>query len=150
MKNIWFNSILLAVACVLLMGCSIKYTSSRVMPSAAISPEKTYFVILNEEDERHIDLTLAEEMRAMGLTNVASGPEKDMPADTDVIVLFEDRWMWDITNYLLMFKVQFRDATNNILIARGQSVRTSLARKSVQVMVQEALMGIFRTEAEEV
>jgi hypothetical protein len=120
------------------------------MPNAAISPEKYYFVILNEEDERHIDLILAEEMRAMGLPNVASGLEKDMPADTDVIVLFEDRWMWDITNYLLMYKVQFRDATNNILIARGQSVRTSLARKSVQVMVQEALMGIFRTEAEEV
>jgi len=150
MKRSFFTLFFLVPALTVTMGCSIKYTSSRIMPNAAISPEKNYFVLCHEDDARHIDLTLVEEMNAMGLANVTSGFEQDMPDDTDVIVLFEDRWMWDITNYLLMFKVQFRDASNNILIARGQSVRTSLARKSVQIMVQEALLGLFNTEAEEV
>ena len=86
----------------------------------------------------------------MGLHNVSSGLEGDMPAGTDVIVLYEDRWMWDMANYLLMLKVQFRDASSNVLIARGQSARSSLVRKPVEAMVQETLVAIFNYPAEEV
>ena len=73
-----------------------------------------------------------------------------MPAGTDMVVFYEDRWMWDMTNYLIMLKVQFRDASSNLLIARGQSVRSSLVRKSVEGMVQETLVAIFNYQADEV
>ena len=142
--------ILLTVALAVLTGCAIQYTNSRVLPDGVISPEKTYYVVRHEKDTRQIDLIIADKMKAMGLHETTSGIERDMPADTDVVVLYEDRWMWDMTNYLLMLNVQFRDASSNILIARGESVRTSLARKSVEEMVQETLVAIFNYKAEEV
>ena len=142
--------ILLAAALAVLTGCSIQYTNSRVLPDGVISQERTYYVVRHEKDTRQIDLIIADEMKAMGLHKITSGIERDMPAGTDVVVRYEDRWMWDMTNYLFMLKVQFRDPSNNILIARGESVRTSLACKSIQAMVQETLAAIFSYKAEEV
>lgn len=141
---------LLAAALVVLTGCYVQYVNSRVLPDTVIGPDKTYYVVRHANDSRQIDLTVANEMRAMGLHQVSSGLEADMPANTEVVVLYEDRWMWDMTNYLLMLKIQFRDASNNVLIARGQSVRTSLVRKTVEEMVQETLVAVFSAKAEEV
>lgn len=142
--------VLLVTALAVLAGCYVQYTNSRVLPQSAVSPDKTYFVVRHANDPRQIDVIIAGEMKAMGLHDVSSGPEDEMPAGTDVVVRYEDRWMWDMTNYLLMLKVQVRDASNDILIARGQSVRTSLVRKSVQAMVQETLVAIFNDHPEEV
>jgi hypothetical protein len=142
--------VLLLTALAVLAGCYVQYTNSRVLPHTVISQDKTYFVVRHANDTRKIDLVIAGEMKAMGMHDVSSGLEDDMPASTDVVVRYEDRWMWDMTNYLLMLKVQFRDASNDILIARGQSVRTSLVRKSVQAMVQETLVAIFNDHPEEV
>ncbi len=129
--------VLLAVSLAALTGCYTQYINSRVLPNAVIGPDKSYYVVRHANDPRQIDLTVANEMRAMGLQRVSSGLEADMPAGTEVVVMYEDRWMWDMTNYLLMLKIQFRDASDNVLIARGQSVRTSLVRKSIEEMVQE-------------
>jgi hypothetical protein len=142
--------VLLAASLAILTGCYVQYTNSRILPHTVISQDKTYFVVRHANDTRKIDLVIAEEMKAMGIHDVASGFEHEMPAATEVIVRYEDRWMWDMTNYLLMLKVQFRDASDNILIARGQSVRTSLVRKSVPDMVQETLVAIFNDNPEEV
>lgn len=142
--------VLLAAALVVLTGCYVQYVNSRVLPDTVIGPDKTYYVVRHANDSRQIDLTVANEMRAMGLHQVSSGLAADMPANTEVVVLYEDRWMWDMTNYLWMLKMQFRDASNNVLIARGQSVRTSLVRKTVEEMVQETLVAVFSAKAEEV
>jgi hypothetical protein len=142
--------ILLAAAFAVLSGCYYQYTNSRMLPNTKISADKRYYVVRHANDPRQIDLTLANEMRAMGLHHVSSGLEADMPSGTEVVVLYEDRWMWDMTNYLLMLKVQFRDASSNVLIARGQSVRSSLVRKPVEAMVQETLVAIFNYPGEEV
>ena len=133
----------LLVALTALTGCYVQYNTSRVLPDATINPYKTYYVVHHADDPRQIDQVISREMRAMGLPHVSNGPENGIPEGTDVIVVYEDRWMWDMTNYLLMLKIQFRDASNNLLLARGQSYRTSLVRKSVEEMVQETLVGIF-------
>jgi hypothetical protein len=150
MKRSFPATILLAVALAMLTGCYYQYTNSRMLPNTSISADKGYYVVRNANDPRHIDLTVANEMRAMGLHHVSSGLEGEMPAGTDVVVFYEDRWHWDMTNYLRMLKVQFRDVSSNLLIARGQSARSSLVRKSVEAMVQETLVAIFNYQAEEV
>ena len=139
----------LLVALTALTGCYVQYNTSRVLPDATINPYKTYYVVHHADDPRQIDQVISREMRAMGLHHVSNGPENGIPEGTDVIVVYEDRWMWDMTNYLWMLKIQFRDASNNVLIARGQSVRTSFVRKSVEAMVQETLAGIFSSQAKE-
>jgi len=150
MKQTVSKMVLAFAVLTLLAGCYYQYTNSRVLPDRGISADKRYYVVRHANDPRKIDLTVAEEMRAMGLHNVSSGLEADMPDGTDVIVFYEDRWMWDMTNYLIMLKIQFRDTSSNVLIARGQSVRSSLVRKSLEAMVQETLVAIFNYRVEEV
>lgn len=150
MKCSFPATILLAVALAMLTGCYYQYTNSRMLPNTTIIPDNHYYVVRHANDPRQIDLTIAEEMRAMGLHHVSSGLKGEMPAGTDVVVYYEDRWNWDMANYLSMLKLQFRDASSNLLIARGQSVRSSLVRKSVEAMVQETLVAIFNYQAEEV
>lgn len=132
-----------------LTGCATKYTVARLLPNAAFSTVKTYYVVRHELDKRQIDVSIAREMAAMGIHNVSSGPEINKPGETDVIVLYEDRWRWDITNYLFLLKIQFRDASSNVLIARGKTLRTSLVRKSVDEMIQETLAAVFSNDKEE-
>lgn len=143
MKSRILVTLSLLVALTALTGCYVQYNTSRVLPDVTINPTKTYYVVHHEDDPRQIDLVISQKMGAMGLHHVSNGPENSIPEGTDVIVLYEDRWMWDMTNYLIMLKIQFRDASNNLLLARGQSYRTSLVRKSVEEMVQETLAGIF-------
>ena len=141
--------LVLAIAFTASTGCAKTVVKSDHDPSVNLSLVQNVIVKKFGPDGRAIDRLIVNKLQEFGFDATADTGGA-IPDNLDAVVTYKDRWMWDITNYLLMFKVQFRDATNNILVARGQSVRTSLARKSVQVMVQEALIGLFRTEAEEV
>lgn len=125
-----------------LTGCS-QNLAARVLPGADVGAEKTYYVVRHERDTRQIDLVVRDTMRAMGFRQVTSGLEGVMPPTVDIVVQYEDRWMWDMTNYLIMLKIQFRDRSSNTLLARGRSYRTSMVRAPVEVMVREALEAIF-------
>jgi hypothetical protein len=57
----------------------------------------------------------------------------------DSVITYVDRWMWDITLYLLELTVTLRDATNSFPIALGNSYHTSLTRKSPEEMVDEVM-----------
>ncbi len=131
-------------------GCAMQNLEARSIPGSVLGSQDSYYVVHHEADKRNIDVTIANQLKAMGLHNISSGPEINKPSGTDIVVLYEDRWMWDITNYLLFLKIQFRDANSNLLLARGKSYRTSLARISVDSMVQETLDEIFKNHKGEV
>jgi len=55
--------------------------------------------------------------------------------------------MWDITMYLLELTVTVRNPSNDFPMAVGNSLHTSLTRKSPEEMVDEVMTNIFnRTE----
>ncbi len=81
-------------------------------------------------------------MSKLGL-NATSGPKISKPKDIDVIVSYQDHWMWDVSTYLLKLIINFRDANTHIPLATGQSHRPSLVRKSPQFMAREILQSIF-------
>jgi hypothetical protein len=60
------------------------------------------------------------------------------------IVTYVDRWMWDMTLYLLELTVTLRDATNDFPLAVGNSYHTSLTRLSPEEMVDEVIGNIFK------
>jgi len=67
------------------------------------------------------------------------------PAErVDAVVTYQDRWMWDITMYMLKLDVQVHDGNSGAVIASAQAVRPSLQRKSPEGMVQEVLGEIFK------
>ena len=134
----------LALACIavlLVFGCA-KLTAS-VPPGTELSKVKSFYVVRLPPDNRGINQFIREDLATRGL-DATTGPESARPNAVDVIVTYEDRWMWDITMYMLSLNVTFRHPDTNTLLASGQSYRPSLERKEPREMVKEVLDEIFK------
>ena len=68
----------------------------------------------------------------------------DAPSGVDANVTYQDRWHWDITMYMLQLDLQFRDGQTHMILATGQTMHTSLGRKTPQEMVEEVLTEILK------
>ena len=90
---------------------------------------------------------IAEKLNAYGF-NSTSGVSSTPPSSVDVLVTYRDRWMWDITNYMIEITIEFHDPESNFTFASGRSYRTSLARKDPEVMIEEVLQDLFKLKAD--
>jgi hypothetical protein len=72
----------------------------------------TKFYVVPDTDDRDSRLTNAiiEGLRREGLV-VSSGSADDVPADTEIIISFEAKWVWDLHDKLSESIIYFRDAT---------------------------------------
>ena len=136
-------ALLLAAIAVLFTGC-VTQLNSDVSPDAKLQEVKKIFVVRLPNDERGIDKLIADRLSVMG-KEATSGERSEAPADADAIVTYQDKWMWDITMYMIELNVQVREPKSDIALATGHSLRTSLARKSPAEMVAEVLNDIFKT-----
>ena len=72
---------------------------------------------------------------------VTSGQE--VSPDADAVITYRDRWMWDLTMYMIELTVYVRDIESNFPLATGNSMHGSLTRKTQEEMVNEVLTNIF-------
>ena len=131
--------ILLVVA--LLPACATLETTRA--PGADISRIRTLYVEKLEKDERGVDSLIAAQLNKMGL-KATNGPATRTPANVDAVVTYADRWMWDITMYMLSLNIQVRDGKTRAILASSQSVRPSLVRKDPEAMVEEVVADLFK------
>ena len=129
-------------AVLLVSGCA-KLTAS-VPPGTELSKLRSFYVVRLPPDNRGINQLIRDDLATRGL-EATTGPESARPHAPDVIVTYEDRWMWDITMYMLSLNITFRHPETNTLLASGQSYRPSLERKEPHEMVKEVLDEIFKT-----
>lgn len=106
------------------------------------SPKLIYFVENHGQDKRHLEHVIASELQKKGL-NVLSGYKDDRPEKFDILVMYEDRWQWDITNYLIHMRIDLRSPTTNVLLGTGSSYQTSLARKSEDDVIKNIIAEMF-------
>jgi hypothetical protein len=119
--------------------------NAKKMPGADLSPLKTVYVQKLAADGRGIDRLIADQLTLMGF--IATNGVNDLPSSpVDAVVTYQDKWMWDITMYMIQLSVQIRDGQTRMLLATGQAMHTSLVRKSPEEMVEEVLMAIFKGE----
>ncbi len=112
-------------------------------PVAKLSAVSTMHVYMNDADrETDVATALQKQLSERGY-RVTAGLKNEAPPGTDCLVEAHDKWFWDITMYLLEFKVNFIEANNGKLLASGRSYRTSLARRDADFMVNEVLTKIF-------
>ena len=139
MKKLGFTlaALLLAVAS---SGCANRATA-KVDHSADLAAIKTMHVVKIPEETAGIDALIADDLRRRGYT-VTQGVEK--PSNVDATVTYIDRWMWDITMYLLELTVTIRDGKTEFPLATGNSMHTSLTRKSPPEMVDEVMNNIYK------
>jgi hypothetical protein len=90
-------------------------------------------------------MLIANELNKLGF-EASTGLDVDTPKDVDAVVTYEDKWMWDMTMYMIGLKIYVREPWTDRLLAVGHSYHTSLTRKSPPEMVAEVLTNIFKAK----
>ena len=136
---------LLIVACAALLGGCITQLNANVAPGAKLDEVKKFYVVHLPEDGRGVEKLIAARLNTMG-KQATSGEKSAVPDDVDAVVTYQDKWMWDITMYMIQLDVQVQQPKTEMTIASSHSMRTSLARKSPPEMVEEVLGQIFKKQ----
>jgi hypothetical protein len=130
-----------ALAVLLLSACAS--LESAKAPDANPKALRSFYVVQEAGDDHALDNLLSARLTSMGYS-ATCGQAAQPPDRVDAIVTYQDRWMWDITMYMIKLDVQLHDGESGAVIARAQSMRPSLQRKSPEAMVQEVLGEIFK------
>lgn len=129
------------IASVFSTGCAVNRATATVDPSAQFDKLHTLQVKKLEGEDGTVHKLIAEKLRSRGYTVAADG---QAPDKVDAVVTYVDKWMWDITMYLLELTITIRDPKTDYPLANGNSYHTSLTRKSPTEMVDEVLGNIFK------
>ncbi len=125
----------------LMSGCAVNRASASLTPGTDLTTIKTAYVVKHDKDTHNINEIIKTKLESKGYV-VTTGPEQPTPYKADMSVTYVDRWMWDITMYMLELTISYRNPNNNFPIAAGNSLHTSLTRKSPDEMVDEVVSNI--------
>jgi hypothetical protein len=129
------------LACLLVFsGCAS--TSSTSVPGADIASVKKIHVVKLAKDERGVNQLFADQLALRGY-QVTTGEAAEVPPDADAILTYQDKWMWDITMYMVEINAQLRRPKTEMMMVNARSFRPSLQRKSPPEMVREVLATMF-------
>jgi hypothetical protein len=133
---------IMVVATTITTGCAVNRATATVDPSVKLSGLKFVHVVQYADDKKNETGTLiADKLRSYGYV-VTNSPEKR--DDIDANVTYVDKWFWDITMYMLELTVTVREPKTDYPLANGNSLHTSLTRKSAKEMVDEVVGNIFK------
>lgn len=126
-------------------GCAVNKAEATLYPDQTLKGVDSIHVVKLAEDERGVDQLVVNKLESLGKT-VTSGTKEESPEGVDAVVTYLDKWMWDITMYMIELTVVFSDAENDMPIAKGYSMHTSLTRLSPEEMVDEVITNIYNEE----
>lgn len=134
---------LVTVVFLISSGCAVNKATATIDPKTDLSKIKTLSVIPYESAAVEIAQLIERKLESMGY-QVISG--KNTQTEVDAVVTFKDKWMWDITTYMIELTIVIREPKTEYPLATGNSFHTSLTRKSPEEMVEEVLNNIFKKE----
>jgi len=140
MKRLPHLAVLLLAAAVL-AGCAT--SNSARAPDTDLHKLKSFYVVRVPADTRGVEKLIAKRLETLGYQST-SGDAPTPASRVDAIVTYEDRWMWDITMYMIKLDIQIHDGATGAVLANGEVMRPSLQRKSPEGMVEETLGVIFK------
>jgi len=135
-------AVLLGFVASLTTGCAVNRATSSVDPSTNLSALKTMYVKKFPDDNADTNVLIADKLRSKGVT-VTTGTEAP-PSNVDAVVTYVDKWMWDITMYMLQLTVTIRDPKTDFPMATANSYHTSLTRLSPKEMANEVVDNIYK------
>ena len=141
MKRLLKLAALLSLVAVITTGCAVNRATGSVDPSANLTSLKTMYVKKIPADDSTYTL-IADKLRSKGVT-VTTGTDA-APGNVDAVVTYIDKWMWDITMYMLELTITIRDPKTDFPLATGNSYHTSLTRLSPKEMVDEVVDNIYK------
>jgi len=138
-----FPGLLVCCALLVAQGCSVNRATATMAPGADLSGIRNIYVVKEAGDDHSIDELIKMKLTKMGYT-ATNGPELPLPYNADAVLTYVDKWMWDMTMYMLELTVHVRNPQTNASLAVGNSYHTSLSRKTPEEMTDEVLSNIFR------
>ena len=139
------SSLLFIAMYISISGCAVNRATGSLAPGVEVVQTDVFFVEHFQPDRRNFHETIADNLSLRGYTATA-GEEGQMPDDATIRVTYIDKWMWDITNYMIELTITFRDAAG-AAIGSGNSYHTSLTRKTPDEMIDEVLTNILSADA---
>jgi hypothetical protein len=127
------------VVVLLLSGCVNKATVNR-HPSFNLDSIKSLHIRNSDGGGEELIPVIEYKLMAMGY-KVTAGDV--VSPDADAIITYLDKWMWDMTMYMIELTVTVRDKESNFPLATGNSMHGSLTRKTQEEMVDEVLTNLF-------
>src|SRR4051812_9203557 len=97
-------------------------TSATVSQDFVLRKVKTFYVIQQPKDQRGVERIISNNLVGRGFKATAGPDLGKGPADVDAVVTYVDKWMWDITMYMVELTVVLRDPRNNYPMATAQSL----------------------------
>jgi hypothetical protein len=147
MKRLLNLGVVIGLVTLLFTGCAVNRATASVDPSANLSAIKTMYVRKQAEDNTTTNVFIADRLRSKGVT-VSTGAGA-APSGVDAVVDYVEKWMWDITMYMLELTVTIRDPKTEFPLASGNSYHTSLTRLSPQEMANEVVDNIYKDKNKE-
>jgi hypothetical protein len=139
-----FSLALLLAALGLTSGCAVNRASANLMAGADLSKVKSVYVVKQPNDGRGVDELIKTNLEKRGY-QVTGGAGQTPPYKTDAVLTYIDKWYWDITMYMIELTITVRDPSD-FPLATGNSLHTSLTRKSPPEMVDEVLTNIIKAK----
>jgi len=141
MKSKILSMIFVMIFAVTFYGCAVNRATAIVDPSADLTGIKSIYVTKSATDERGVNDLIANKLKNKGyLVDTGS----IVPTNVDAVVTYRDKWVWDITMYMLELTIMIREPKTDFPLASGNSFHTSLTRKSPEEMVDEVINNIFK------
>ena len=135
------------VVSISLTGCAVNRATGTFDPGQDIVKSAVFYVERFDPDNRNLHKIIADNLSTRGY-KVTFGEEGSAPDDATIVVTYVDKWMWDITMYMIELTITFRDPESGAAIGSGNSYHTSLTRLSPEEMIDEVLTNIFSADAE--
>ena len=139
----FFSTLFVICTLLVVQGCSVNRATATLAPGTDLSRIRNVYVVKEAGDDHSIDELMKTQLTRMGYA-ATNGPELPLPYKADAVLTYVDKWMWDITMYMLELTVHLRNPETNASLAVGNSMHTSLSRKSPEAMVEEVLNNIFK------
>lgn len=134
-------------------GCAINRATAIVTSGTDLSRVKSFYIVevQGDKDTWNIYKLIEKNLAKRGFTVATESAHckccVQSSHKSDVILTYNDKWVWDMSMYMIQLTITFNDSTNNLIMARGYSYHTSLTRKSPEEMVDEVLTNIFKTKS---
>jgi hypothetical protein len=124
-------------------GCAVNRATANRIGDANLGKVKKIYVGKLAPDKRNLNTMIMEQFIKNGY-EATTGPENEIPAGVDAVATYRDKWMWDITNYMLELTITLREPGTQMQLAVGNSYHTSLTRKSPEGMVTEVVTNLVK------
>lgn len=140
----------LGLASVLLLTLSnCSHQSTRQLSpgygESRVAKLRTFYVRKHADDDYNLDEDIVVQLQEMGYR--ASSGTAQLPAGkVDAVITYNDRWVWDITMYMLSLDVQLREPGSDYNLASAKTLRSSVIRKSQREMVRETLTKLLKNQ----